>query len=107
MSAEGTGNQPDPEKGKDARKGRGYPPRHNKFDGANNDLKGHIFDLNIHGQVDKFPRTQEAIAIFVGSHLDPDIGAHIRSLTKPSLQIPRKPTREEMEQDIFLMEEYK
>src|SRR6056300_519300 len=107
MNAKGTGGKPEPNRDKNERKGKGFIPRASRFEGANPDLKGHVFDLNVHGQVDKFPKTQEAIATYVGSNLDPDIGAHIRNLTSPDLVPPKRPTKEEMDDDAFLIEEYK
>ena len=73
--------------------GRGNAPRQPKFEGACDELKGHIFDYSGYEQTYVFVKTLEQITIYVGRTYSNGgvLAKAIETLTQPVVTIPDPP----------------
>ena len=73
---------------------RNNGPRQPKFEGACDDLKGHIFDCSGYEQSDVFVKTLEQITIYVGRTYSNGgvLSNAIEAMSQPTVKMPDPPT---------------
>ena len=88
----GSGSKPQYHGGRGGGKRTYFKPKQPKFEGACEDLKGHVFDCSGYGQADQYVKTQEQIANYAGRTYGGEIGKAVEYLLAPAVDMPTAPT---------------